>query len=69
MVKQAVDYQALSSELDTILFDLQQGELDIDAAMQKYQRGLELVKLLEEYLKTAENRVAKLKLRHPSGDE
>ena len=51
----------MSVELEAILLELQQDDLDVDIAMQQYERGLELVKLLEQYLKTAENKVTKLK--------
>ncbi len=56
-------YEELRRELDTILDDLQSGSLDIDQALEKYKRGLELVKQLEKYLDTAENTVRELKAR------
>lgn len=59
--KKDVSYQELSSELELVLEALQQDDIDIDVALQKYERGLELVKQLEAYLKTAENKVSKLK--------
>jgi exodeoxyribonuclease VII small subunit len=55
-----LDYRALSDELETILLALQQDGIDVDMAMAKYERGLELIKQLEGYLKTAENKVARL---------
>jgi exodeoxyribonuclease VII small subunit len=57
------DYETLKNELDSILDDLQSGSLDIDQALEKYKRGLELVKELEKYLDTAENTVRELKSR------
>lgn len=61
MVQKKIDYQALNAELETILAALQQGDLDVDDAIEKYERGLELVSQLETYLKDAENTVIKLK--------
>lgn len=61
MAQKAVDYQSMSTELEVILAELQQGELDVDEAMKKYERGLELVAALESYLKDAETKVIKLK--------
>ncbi|MBC7581740.1 exodeoxyribonuclease VII small subunit [Aeromicrobium sp.] len=55
-----VDYGALSDELETIVLDLQQDTIDVDIAVQKYERGLELISKLEKYLKTAENKIEKL---------
>lgn len=58
---QTINYQAASAELEAILLELQSGELDIEVAVKQYERGLELIAALETYLKTAENRVTKLK--------
>jgi exodeoxyribonuclease VII small subunit len=55
-----LDYRALSGELEAIVTDLQQDDIDVDLAMQKYERGLELIAQLEKYLKTAENKIEKL---------
>jgi exodeoxyribonuclease VII small subunit len=63
MAKKAIDYQALKNELDDIMQSLQQEDLDVDQALEHYERGLKLVKTLEDYLKTAENRVTELKAR------
>ncbi len=59
----AINYETLKSELDTIMTELQREDLDVDAALKHYQRGLELVRQLEEYLAKAENRVAELKAK------
>lgn len=59
MVKKT-DYRSLSAELDELLARLQSGELNIDEALPAYERGLELVKQLEAYLKDAEQQVTKL---------
>jgi len=56
-------YQQLSDELETIMLELQREDLDIDAALVHYQRGLELIGQLETYLKTAENKVTELKAK------
>lgn len=57
-----VNYRELSSELDDVLNKLQSGELDIDEAMKQYERGMQIIKDLEAYLKTAENKVLKTKV-------
>jgi exodeoxyribonuclease VII small subunit len=56
-----IDYAALQTELDEILAELQRDDGDVDAAIKQYGRGLEIIKLLEAYLKTAENSVRELK--------
>ena len=57
----AADYETLKAELDAIMLELQSEDLDVDKALKHYQRGLELVRTLEAYLKTAENKVRELK--------
>lgn len=54
-------YESLNSELEAIVLQLQNEELDIDLALKHYERGLELVKTLENYLKNAENKINELK--------
>ncbi len=56
-------YQDLKKELDDILRVLQSDAVDVDEAMQAYERGMEVVASLEEYLKDAENKITKLKER------
>ncbi len=56
-----VNYRQLNAELDQLLSELESAELDIDGALVKYQRGMEIVQQLERYLKTAENKVTKIK--------
>lgn len=54
-------YAQLSEELDRVMADLEGGELDIDEAVKRYERGLTIVRELEAYLKDAENKVTELK--------
>lgn len=55
-----VNYKELKDELDDIMLKIQDEELDIDVALQLYKRGLELIKQLEDYIKSAENKVSEL---------
>jgi exodeoxyribonuclease VII small subunit len=54
-------YRELNDELDNIMLELQSGELDIDLAVEKYERGMQILKKLETYLTTAENKVKLIK--------
>lgn len=54
-------YQDLRAELDTTLASMRSGDLDIDEASQLYERAREIAEKLEEYIKTAENKVTKIK--------
>ncbi len=55
------NYAGLSQELNEILTKLQSSDLDIDEAIKLYERGLNIANQLEKYLKTAENKITKLK--------
>jgi exodeoxyribonuclease VII small subunit len=56
-------YESLKRELDEVMLALQQEDLDVDKALKHYERGLELVQSLENYLKSAENTVKELKAK------
>lgn len=53
------DYKALKAELDALLEAMQSEELDVDEALAKYERGQQLIAELQDYLKTAENKIIK----------
>lgn len=68
MPKPKPNYEQLRAELDAVLAELQRDELDVDKALEYYQRGLELVRQLEKYLNSAENKVRQLKAAFDSND-
>lgn len=53
-------YETLRGELDVVVAELQRDDIDVDVALKHYERGLELVKQLEQYLQTAENKIQEL---------
>lgn len=61
MANKQIDYKVLSTELDDVLVRLQSDDLDVDQAFKLYERGMEITKQLEKYLKQAENKVTKIK--------
>jgi exodeoxyribonuclease VII small subunit len=61
MPQKQPSYQDLNSELETVLAQLQSGDLDIDEATAAYERGMKLVQQLETYVKEAENKITKVK--------
>jgi exodeoxyribonuclease VII small subunit len=60
-------YRDLSLELEAIILQLQREDLDIDDALKGYERGLSIIKELEAYLKTAENKVVQLQTKFGAG--
>ncbi len=57
-----IDAAALSQELDEILAKLQSDDINVDEALNLYKRGVTVTEQLETYLKTAENKITKLKI-------
>jgi exodeoxyribonuclease VII small subunit len=57
----AKDYKTMQNELNQILDDLQTGDIDVDEAIKKYDRGQVLIRDITEYLKTAKNKITKIK--------
>lgn len=55
------NYQELERELQDIIAWFEGDSFDVDEAIAKYRRGLELLKELEGYLATAENTIRELK--------
>jgi len=58
----AKNYKTLKAELDEVLAWFDGDDLDVDAAIAKYEHALKLTKELEEYLKIAENTIKKLQV-------
>jgi len=57
----SINYDELNTELSELLSRLEGGELAIDDAVKSYERGIEVVKILENHLRSAENRVRELR--------
>lgn len=54
-------YQEMSNQLDSLIAQLQSGELDVDDAIKKYEQASKLIAKMEAYLQTAENKIEKIK--------
>lgn len=54
-------YQKMADELSVLVEWFESDQVDLDQAVDKYQQAMELLKEMEDYLKTAENKVLKIK--------
>lgn len=61
--KTTPNYSQLQSELDEVLAKLQGSDVNVDEALVLYQKGLELVSQLEEFLRSAQNNIKQLKAK------
>lgn len=62
---QNLDFEQALTELEALIQCMEQGDLPLEAALQKYERGIQLIRLSQDILTTAEQRVT---LLHPDGD-
>lgn len=60
MAKSAKTYKQLSAELAAIIEWFESDDIELDEAIKKYEQATKLVTELENYLKTAENKVRKI---------
>lgn len=57
-------FEAAVAELESIVQDMESGQLDLEDALARYQRGIGLLKYCQETLNGAEQRIRQLE-----GDE
>ena len=60
MAKQEAKFEEKLKELESIIADLEDGEIDLDQSIEKYTRAMKLVKECDEKLKSVEEQVSKL---------
>ncbi len=58
-----LDFAKSMQELEAIVQALESGEVNLDAALPKFERGMELATQLRKYLKTIQNKVEIIKQR------
>lgn len=56
------------SELEEIVQELEDGEIDLETALQRYERGVALVRLCYEKLQEAEKRILQLSGQTDAGE-
>ena len=67
MTKEEFNFKQALEELKKINEDFDSEDIDLDQALKKFRRGLELAKKCKERLKEVENEVVKIKERFDSG--
>ena len=68
---QKITFEQAMAELDEIVRKLENGQIPLEEAVKTYEKGMELKKICEEKLKTAEMKIEKLTLQDgkPVGTE
>ncbi|MBI5466461.1 MAG: exodeoxyribonuclease VII small subunit [Candidatus Kerfeldbacteria bacterium] len=54
------NYRQLSAELSDVLDWFDSEEVDLDEALAKYKEAMKLIKQMETYLKSAENKIREI---------
>lgn len=60
MAKKQINFENALKELETIVSELESGTLDLNKAMEKYKRGIELSKFCDSQLKVVRSKVEKI---------
>ncbi len=60
MSKNEQKFEEKMKELESIVSDLENGEIDLDESIEKYTKAMKLVKECDEKLKSIEEQVSKM---------
>ena len=60
MADKSKSYAQLSEELSELIAWFESDQVDLDAAIVKYDEATKLIAQMEKYLKTAENKIKKI---------
>ena len=63
-VSKKESFKGAFSELEKIVADFEGQDLDLEDALPKFERGMELAKKLRERLKQVENKVTEIKKKY-----
>ena len=55
-----LSFETALKKLETLVKELESGELELEIAVKKYQEGIEMAKYCHDLLKNAENVVVKM---------
>jgi exodeoxyribonuclease VII small subunit len=58
--KKTKSYQDMADELNRLVEWFESDSVNLDEAVEKYESAMELLRQMEDYLKTAENKVKKI---------
>lgn len=64
MIQEKFNFSEAFREIEEINEWFQREDIDLDEALQKYERGMELIKKCKERLKQAENKFEEIKKKY-----
>lgn len=60
MAQKTKSYREMNEELAEIMAWFESEQVDLDQAVAKYEQAMKLLSAMEDYLKTAENKIKKI---------
>jgi len=63
-VTKKIDVSKAFSELESITSWFEEGSVDLDEGIKKYERAMELASALREQLELAENKITEIQKKH-----
>lgn len=68
-MEKKIKFEDKIKELETIINELENGDIDLDSSIEKYTRAMNLVKECDEKLKNIEEKVSKIVTENGSLEE
>ncbi|TSC56386.1 MAG: hypothetical protein G01um101418_398 [Parcubacteria group bacterium Gr01-1014_18] len=68
MAKKQINFQAAYGELEQLVGTLETME-DLDASIELYEKGLELIAVCQKRLSEIENKVTEIREKYPAGEK
>ena len=69
MEKKSKKFEDKMKELETIVEELEKGEIDLDESIEKYTKAMKLVKECDSELKSVEEQISKIVLENGTTED
>lgn len=69
MEKKAKKFEDKMKELETIVEELEKGDIDLDESIEKYTKAMKLVKECDSELKSVEEQISKIVLENGTTED
>lgn len=56
-----MNYKQMSDKLDKVIDQLQNGNIELDETIQRYEEASKIIKKMQKYLNESENKIKKIK--------
>lgn len=67
-IRKSTNFEAAIAELETLVEEMEQGDISLEESLKKFERGIELTRTCQQALQEAEQKVQML-IEKQQGDE